>query len=121
MRITHIASLVVLAALLALTVVVPTLRGKDLNETQRAQLLRTDDEWIVQYDILNEGEQDRSYLIEVNVDGTAYRQEARTAPNGKFVFIQHIRPEQLTEGVVMLRLFQEGRSEPLDSARYTLR
>jgi len=121
MRITHIASLVVLAALLALTVALPTLRGRELKETQRAQILRSDDEWILQYDILNDGEGPRSYLIEVNVDGTTYRQEAATTPNGKFIFIHHIRPEQLTEGVVTLRLFQEGRSEPLDSARYTLR
>ncbi len=60
LRAIYIAALVVLGVLLAFTVFKPMAMGEKYRQVQREQLLQTENEWIIQFDIINrEGKRHR--------------------------------------------------------------
>ena len=53
LRISYLLSLAVLGVLLVFTVLIPVVVGGKCSEVQREGLLRTEEGWVVQFDIIN--------------------------------------------------------------------
>jgi len=120
LKIVYIASLVILGVLIAFTVFRPMAVGGEYSTVQRAQLLETEDQWIIQFDIINHEGEDKNYTITVLVDGKQYN-ESVLIPDGRmFTYIHHVYPDRITDGDVRFTVYKEGEATPLEEATYHL-
>jgi len=120
-RIIYIASLVILGALIAFTVFQPMAGGERYSEVQRAQLLEREDQWIIEFDIINREGEDTDYTIEVITDGEQYTESVLVRDGGVFTYIHHFYPERLTQNEVSFAVYKEGESTPIEKTTYFLR
>ncbi len=117
LRLVFLLSLFILAGVFIATLyLVPS--GTSYPESRRAQIIDAGDEWILQYDIDNNGERDINYTIQVTIDGVVYTDSTLVKPGKTYSYIHHIYPEQLAEGKVTVALYEEGQVEPVDQATY---
>ena len=119
LRIMFIISLLVLVGLF-ISVIYFIPPGTSLTETQRLQIIKAENEWILQCDITNSLDTETEYSITVTVDGAVSRDSAVIQPGDTYTYIHHIYPQQLTEGKVVFALYQEGINEPVEQATYYL-
>lgn len=119
LRLIFILSLVVLAGLFVSIVYFLPLRDGS-GETKRVHIIEAENEWILQYDILNNEGLDVEYTIVVTVDDTVYTDSTVVKPGKSYTYIHHIYPQQLKEGKVTLALYQEGKTEPIEQATFHL-
>ena len=120
-RIIYIVSLVILGVLIALTVFRPMATGEEYSEVQRAQLLEREDQWIIEFDIINQEKQDMSYIIKVLADGKEYTESVLIRDGGMFTYIHHFYPDRLTKKEVSFTVYKEGESTPIEQATYYLK
>jgi len=121
LRIIYILSLVVLGVLIAFTVFRPMAVGKEYSEVQRAQLLETEDQWIIEFDIINHEGRGQNYTITVLVDGKQYN-ESVLIPDGRiFTYIHHIYPDRITDGDVRFAVYKEGEATPIEEETFYLK
>ena len=117
LRLIFILSLFILAGMFILTLyLIPT--GKDYPESHSAQVIRADNEWILQYDIINNQDRDIKYIIQVTIDDAVYTDSTAVRAGKAYTYIHHIHPEQLSEGRVILTLYEEGKVEPVEQTTY---
>ena len=121
LRIIYIVSLVILGVLVAFTVFRPMATGEEYSEVQRAQLLQREDQWIIEFDILNREGKDTSYTIRVLADGKQYTESVLVRDGGAFTYIHHFYPERLTKREVSFAVYKEGESTPIEQATYFLK
>jgi len=119
-RIFYVVLLAVLGVLVGFAVWGP-LGGGEYTEVQRVQLLEREDEWIVQFDIINHEGQERSYTINVEVGGKTQSEDVLIPDGRKYSYITHIRPETLDDGDVSFYLYREDEAEPFKQLTYHLR
>jgi len=120
LKIVYILSLVILGVLIALAVFRPMAVGEEYSTVQRAQLLEREDEWIIEFDIINHEGKDVSYIIKVLVDGKLYNQPVLIKDGGVFTAIHHIYPDRLTNNEVKFAVYKEGEATPIEEATYYL-
>ena len=119
LRLIFIISLVILAVVLMATLLnLPG--GEDYPESRRAQLIQAEDGWILQYDIVNNQQQDIAYTIEINIDDTTYTDGTLVRAGKAYTYIHHIYPQQVGEGEITFTLYQAGQAEPVDRITYYL-
>ena len=121
LRIFYIFSLVVLVVLVSFTVFKPMAVGREYSEIQREQLLKTEDGWILQFDIINHEGKDANYTIEISVDGKPSKTSALVRDKSVFTYIKHIKPYMLTEGEVTLMVYKDDEEVPLEKSTYCLK
>ena len=121
LRIIFIASLVMLGVLIVFTVFRPMAGGEQYSEVQRAQLLEREDQWIIEFDIINREGKDMSYTIKVVSDGKSYTESVLVRDGGMFTYIHHFYPERLTKKEVSFAVYREGESTPIEQATYYLK
>ena len=121
LRIIYIVSLVILGVLVAFTVFRPMATGEEYSEVQRAQLLEREDQWIIEFDIINQEGKDTSYTIKVLTDGKLYTESVLIKDEGMFTYIHHFYPDRLTNNEVRFAVYKEGESTPVEQATYFLR
>ena len=120
-KIIYIASLVILGVLIAFTVFRPIAVGGEYSEVQRAQLLETENKWIIQFDLINHEGRDQNYTITMVVYGKQYNTSV-LIPDGRiFTYIHHIYPDTITEGDVRFTIYKEGEATPFEEATYYLK
>ena len=117
----YIISLVILGVLIASIVFRPMAAGEEYSEVQRAQLLERDDQWIIEFDIINREGKDTGYTIIVLADGKQYTESVLIRNGGMFTYIHHFYPEQLTRNEVSFAVYKEGESTPIEQATYSLK
>ncbi|MFC1892909.1 hypothetical protein ACFLYR_02570 [Chloroflexota bacterium] len=117
LRLIFLISLVILAGVFLATLYLIPL-GKSYPESRRAQIIDAGDKWILQYDIDNNGDMELDYTICVTIDGVVYTDSTVVRPGKSHSYIHHIYREQLTEGEVVVALYEEGKVEPVDQATY---
>ena len=117
-RIFYIVSLVILGVLVVTTVFQPMASHAKYSEVQRAQLVKAGDEWILQFDILNHEGKDTDYTIDSTVSGKPYVQFVTVRDAGMFTYIQHIRPDELSERSLSFAVYKEGEDTPFEQAIY---
>jgi len=120
LRIVYIASLVILGALIVFTVFRPMAVGEEYSEVQQAQLLEREDQWIIQYDIINREGRDTNYTIKVLTNGKLYTQSVLIPDGDMFTYIYHLYPEMLTKKEVGFAIYKEGEATPVEEATYYL-
>lgn len=122
LRILFIVSLVIFGVLLGRVFLWPVSGAVErYSEVQRESLLRTEDGWIVQFDILNQEGADRRYNIEVVADGRLYKESCLIPSEGLFTYIHQIRSDQLTSGQVTFGISKEGEVTPFEQMTYYLK
>jgi len=121
LRAFYIISLMILGILLVLTVFRPMASGSEYSVVQRAQLLEREDQWIIEFDIINREGEDMSYTIEVLADGKVYTEGVLIREGGIFTYIHHFYPDRLTNNEVSFAVYKEGESTPVEQATYFLR
>ncbi len=119
LRLIFVLSLLVLAGVfVAIVYFIPS--GKSYTESTRAQIIVGENEWILQYDIVNNQAKDIRYTISVSVDGAVYTDSTVVRSGKTYTYIRHIYPQQLKEGKVTLVLYEEGKTEPVEQVTYHL-
>lgn len=120
-RILLVVSLMVLAILLVGVVFRPMVSAEQYSEVQRAELLQTEDSWVIQFDLFNKETSGQSYTINLSVDGVNSTAGAFIPPKGMFSYIKHIPLAELQEkGRVEVVVSREGEVLPLEEKTYFL-
>ncbi len=92
--------------------------GQSYTESKRAQIIEGENEWILQYDIINDEERDIKYTIFITVDDGVYKDSTVVKPGKTYTYIHHIYPQQLGEEKVTFALYEEGKAEPVEQVTY---
>ena len=121
LRILYIVSLVLLGVLIVFAVVRPMATGGGYSEVQQAQLLEKEDQWIIEFDIINREGEDTSYTIIVVADGKQYTESVLIRDGGLFTYIHHFYLDRLTNNEVSFAVHKEGESTPIEQVTYFLR
>ncbi len=117
LRLIFVLSLVVLAGvLIAIIYFIPS--GQSYTESKRVQIIEGENEWILQYDIINDEEREIKYTISITIDDVAYSDSTVLKPGKTYTYIHHIYPQQLEEGKVTFALYEEGKAEPIEQVTY---
>ena len=119
-RVVYIVSLLLLGVLIVFTVFRPMATGEKYSEVGREHLLQTEDEYIVEFDIMNHEGKDANYLITALIDGKEYNHPISIKDGRKFTYIYHIYPDQLTGGDVSFTIYKEGEDSPFEQITYYL-
>jgi len=121
LRITYIASLVILGVLIAFTVFQPIATVGKYTEVQKEQLLETESEWIIQFNIINHEGRDQNYTINAMVGEELFSENVLIRDGRRFSYIHNIRRDMLTDGVVTFAIYKEGEATPFEQATYYLK
>lgn len=117
LRLIFVLSLVILAGVfISIIYFIPS--GQSYPDSKRAQIIVGDNEWILQYDIINNEKRDIKYIINITVDDAVYRDSTVVKPGKVYTYIHHIYPQQLKEGEVTFALYEEGKAEPIEQVTY---
>ncbi len=120
LRITYIVSLVILAVLIAFTVFQPLATGGKYSEVQKEQLLQTESEWIIQFDIINHEGRDQTYIINAQVGDELFNEKVLIRDGRRFSYIHNIRRDMITDRNVTFAIYKEGEVTPFEQATYYL-
>ncbi len=121
LKIFHILSIVILVALIGFAVFNPIATGAKYSEVQREQLFQTEDEWIIQYRIVNHEGKDTEYTIAVSVAGKQYNEQFLLEDGGKYTYTHHIRRDTEVIGEASFTISKKGEESPFEQATYYLR
>jgi len=121
LKIIYIVSLVILGVLVAFTIFQPMGGGGKYSEVQREQLLQARNQWIIEFDIINNEGRDQKYHITVEVDGKQHNDSVLINRSRMFTYIYHIYPDMITEGSVNVAIYKEGEETPFEQTTYYLK
>ena len=117
LRLIFVLSLIILAGVFIATVYFIPSSQSD-TESRRVQIIQGENEWILQYDIINNEERDTKYTIYVTIDDAVYKDSTMVKPGKRYTYIHHIYPQQLVKGMVTFALYEEGKAKPVEQATY---
>ncbi len=120
-RIVYIVSLVILGVLVVLTVFRPMASGEKFSTVSRESIIEKEDEWIIEFDIVNREGKDMNYVINWSTGGETYSERVLVKDGHKFTCIQHYYPETVKGGKVHLAIRKEGEAAPFEECTYYLR
>jgi len=120
-RIVFIVSLVILGVLLVFTVFRPMVSGEKYSEVSRKSIIQGENEWIIQFDIVNREGKDCNYIINLSSGGETYTERVSIEDGRVFTHMHHFYPETVKEGKVNLTICKEGESTPFEQATYYIR
>lgn len=112
-----LVAVVTMATLVGLMVASPS-RGNSAEEIQKTEILRGENELIVQFLIVNPDPTESVY--DIRVVGTANNHQENVAISGgqSFVFIYHIRPEEVGDGKTDFLIYKNGGTDPIEHLTY---
>ena len=121
LRIAYIVSLIILAALIGLLVYHPLTTGTTYSEVAREGLIQTDNEYIIQFDIINHESVDTTYAIQTSIDGELFNHSVSIPDGKKFTYMHHVYKDKLTQGNVSFSVYKEGEAaSPFEQITYHL-
>ena len=120
LRIAYVLSLAVLVVLLGFAVGHPMVSGTGSSEVLRQQLLQTEDEWIVQLDIVNREGRDVTYAIDISVNGQPYSHIAVLEDGQHYGYAHHIYKARVGQGDATLAVYKDGTAAPIGQTSYHL-
>jgi len=122
LKMVYILMLAMVAVLLVITFFMPMTRAThEYSEVQRESLIRGDNGWILQFDIMNPEHTDQKYKIDTWIDGQPSTLTVSTPSGRAFTYVKHINPDMLGEGVVRFAVYREGEDTHLKKGTYYLR
>lgn len=119
LRLIFILSLVVLAGVFIATIsfISP---GQDFDNSSKVQIIDGENEWILQYDVLNSGQKDATYSIQVTIDSEVYKISTIVEQGKSYSYIHHVYPERLLSNEINFVVYQEGINEPIENVTYNI-
>ena len=120
LRIVYIIALVVLGVLVVFTVFRPMVSKGKYSEVQREQLLETEDEWVIQFDIINREGEMQKYTVDTLAGGTPSTESVSLADGRVFTYIRHIRHDQAGDGNISFTIYKETEETPIKRVSYHL-
>ncbi len=121
LRIVFVISLVILGVLVVFTVFRPMTSGEKFSEVSREGIIQGEDEWIIEFDIINREGEDTNYIINWSTGGETYTQKVLIRDGKKFTSIYNFYPETVKEGKAHLVIYKEGEATPFEEATYYIR
>jgi len=121
LRIVFIVSLVILGVLMAFAVFRPMTSGEKFSAVSWESVIEKEDEWIIEFDIINREGEDTRYIINWTTGGKTYSQGVSIKDGHKFTSVQHWYPETVKEGKVHLTICKEGEANPFEECAYFIR
>lgn len=121
LRIIYIVTLVILVVLIASTVFRPMATSSPYSEVQKAQLLETESEWIIQLVIINHEGEDQNYTINALVGERLYTESVLIRGGRMFSYIHHIPRHTISGGDASFTIYKEGEATPLEEVTYQLK
>jgi len=124
LRLAFLASLVILGILVVLGLSGPLTSLEKFSTICRESAIKDEEnnQWIIQFDIMNKGGKDTNYLIEFSTGGEVYYSEpVLVKDGGKFTIVHHVYPETAKEGKINLAIYKEGESTPFEQITYPVR
>lgn len=122
LRIIYVASLIILGVLVVFTVFRPMTSVEKFSEVARESIIQSEDEWIIQFDIINREGKDTNYIISWSTGGDIYSNKVVSIGSGRaFTNIHHVYPETVKGGKLHLTIYKEGESTPFEQATYYIR
>ena len=117
LRLIFILSIIILAgAFISIIYFIPS--GQSYTESKRIQIIEGENEWILQYDIINDEKREIKYDISITIDGAVYSDSTAVKPGKTYTYIHHVYPQQLEEGKVTFALYEEGKAEPIEQVTF---
>ena len=120
-RIVYIISIVMLGVLLTFTVLRPMVSREKYSEVSRKSVIQSEDEWIIEVDIINSEGKDTDYIINWSVGGETYSERVSIKDGQVFTHIHHFYPETVKEGKVHLTIHKEDEATPFEEGTYYIR
>ncbi|MFC1984490.1 hypothetical protein ACFLU0_00545 [Chloroflexota bacterium] len=108
---------------MAFTVFRPMVVGEKYSEVQRESLLKTEEGWIIQFDLINNEGEDQSYTISLSIDDDKPYKEDVFLPDGRiYRFVRRIHAGELAgdTGRVDLVIYKNDESTPIEHLTYYL-
>jgi len=119
LRIIYIALLIILGVLLVFTVFRPITSEEKFSALTWESTIQMEDEWIIQFDIINREDKDTEYIINWSTGGETYNSKVVLIKQGRtFTNIHHVYPETVKEGKVRLTIYKEGEATPFEDCTY---
>ncbi len=121
LKILYILSMVVLGLLVALAVFRPLVSGGQYTEVQKQSLMRREDDWLIEFDVVNHEGKDVTYNIAVVVDGQLSTSTVLVRNEKAFTYIKGVTPAMVTAGNVSITVSKQGDSAPIEATTYHLK
>jgi hypothetical protein len=116
----YIASLVLLAAAVALSIFRPLARGAHYNDVQRESLIRNEREWVLQLDLVNNGDAAETYQIRADKDGQIYDDQVSLNAQQEYSYIQHFPRQAGQDHNLDVTVYSPGLDRPVERLHYNL-
>jgi len=119
----YVISLLILGLFVIFAIFNPMVAGEKYTEIQRESLLKTDDGWATQINLINNEGKDQNYTIHASVnDGKKYEEDILVKDGRTYTFVYRVSSKDLTsvEDKVKLVVYKEGESSPVEETTYYL-
>ena len=120
LRIFYILSLVILGVLIASVVLGPVAVGEESSVVQRAHFLEAENQWIIEFDLLNKEGSDQSYIITFAAGSKQHTQNVLIRDGGMFTYIHHVYHNQVTDGRASVEIYKQGEETPFEQITFYL-
>lgn len=94
--------------------------GPAYSAVARESVLQSNDQWIIQFDIINMEATDMTYDIVWSSGGENSTETVSVAQKRTFSYIHHVYPATLKSGIVSMSIFKRGEASPFDKVTYHL-
>ena len=118
LRLVFIISVVILAVLIGSIMLRPLATGAKYSEVQKEQLLQTENEWIIEFEIANNEGEAKKYTIKGLIGDKSYSEDILIPDGRVFTHIHHIYPDRITDGNIIFTIYKEGEDTPFEQIIY---
>lgn len=120
LKIIYIASLILLGLMVSLTVFKPLAKGAHYNDVQRESLIKSDQEWVLQFSLINNDTNAETYRINVDKDGQLYQDEVSVEGQSEYTYIQHFQRQKGKDHTLDAAIYPKGSNQPIERLHYNL-
>ena len=118
LRVVYIVSLLILGVLVPFAIFNSMGKVSEYSEVAKVQLIERENEYIVEFDIINREGKAMKYIFNALIDGEIDSRNCTIQDGGTFTYIYHIYPEQMNDKMVTFTVFREGESKPFEEITY---
>ncbi len=114
-------SLAVLAGLVAFIGYL-TFHRVNLSDIERERLSKLEDRWMLDFDVVNRDEVERTYIIKVET-GDPNRQPLTVPvqPGKRFIYTTNILPQNVRGNEITLEVWRDSEPDPIQVSRFYLK
>ncbi len=117
-RIIYIVSLAILGTVIGFIAFQHAVTDGEYSTVLREGVLQTEDQWIIEFDILNHEGIDQNYIISVVVNGDRYSENVPIPAGKMYTFIYHVYRDQVKEGKAHVAIYKEGVATPFEECTF---